>query len=403
MKPAAHAPGPAPGAPPTSPPAGGWPLALWLIPLLYLLFVTGEFLAMTHLTLNLTQRGHSAFAVGVVASSLWVGLFTASWLAHHAVERFGHARVMVWAGTTSTLAVAAMVIDDSPAAWAASAFLLGLSGGFVWVGGESWLAEDAPADRRGFFVGLFETSVGLGFVGGPALLPLSHAIGVAPLHVAVLLMALGGAGAVLLLRERAPPVGRAADALQAAGENAAARAAAAPLAWVVGLSGLLESGSLAMLPPISMQLGFDMTAAAVFGAVIGGGSALLQVPAGALADRIGLRRTMLGAWWIVSLATAVLAAAASDPGPSLWVVGFLLGGVGGSVYTLVVIELGHRHKGRTLVRAMALLVTAYTAGTTVGPVLGGALFDAAGLRGLAVALLVCCVAGLLIARRTLAR
>jgi len=65
----------------------------------------------------------------------------------------------------------------------------------------------------------------------------------------------------------------------------------------------------------------------------------------------------------------------------LLAVGFVLGGVGGAVYTLVVIELGHRLAGSGLVKAMGLLVTGYTGGTASGSVLGGWLFDVAGLAG----------------------
>jgi MFS family permease len=85
----------------------------------------------------------------------------------------------------------------------------------------------------------------------------------------------------------------------------------------------------------------------------------------------------------------------------LWPVGFVLGGVGGAVYTLVVIELGHRLNGSGLVRAMGLLVTGYTAGTAGGPALGGWLFDRAGLPGLAAVMTLCGLAGAGLAWRAL--
>jgi MFS family permease len=77
----------------------------------------------------------------------------------------------------------------------------------------------------------------------------------------------------------------------------------------------------------------------------------------------------------------------------------VLGGVGGAVYTLLVIELGHRLGGSGLVRAMALLITAYTAGSTVGPAIGGWLFDQTGLAGLAGTLLAIGAAAALLAAR----
>jgi predicted MFS family arabinose efflux permease len=69
----------------------------------------------------------------------------------------------------------------------------------------------------------------------------------------------------------------------------------------------------------------------------------------------------------------------------------------------VVIELGHRLVGSSLVKAMGLLVTAYTAGTAGGPVLGGWLFDLAGLQGLAAVMTLCGLAGAGLAWRALGR
>ena len=138
----------------------------------------------------------------------------------------------------------------------------------------------------------------------------------------------------------------------------------------------MESGISAMLPSISMRLGFDIAAAAGLGAVHRRRQRAAAVAlrragrphrpaprdgAGLGADRAGHRRAAARRGAAAARAVAV---------------GFVLGGVGGAVYTLVVIELGHRLAGSGLVKAMGLLVSAYTGGTVGGPVLGGWLFDA---------------------------
>lgn len=359
------------------------------IPAVYFLFVAGEFAAMTHMTLTLTQRGASAFWVGALASALWLGILASSLLAHRAVESFGHARVFVAATALSLLALLTLPWHANARAWMAATATLGIGGGLVWVAGESWLAEAAPRERRGLYIGLFETSVGLGLMAGPAVVHLCLQWEAPPLWVTVALMACGGLAALPLLRAPAPgdALRRHGEPPSLAAEPAAWRPVALPLAAVAVASGLMESGVSSLLPSISMRLGFDMAAAALLGTVIGAGSALLQGPFGWLADRAGLVRAMALAWAVVLATLATLLAAAQEPQRVLWAVGFVLAGVGGAVYTLVVIELGHRLGGSGLVRAMGLLVTAYTVGTTAGPALGGWLFDAAGLAGLAAALL----------------
>lgn len=380
----------------------GFAAVLWLIPGVYFLFVAAEFVVLTHLALTLTAQGASAFAVGALASAFWSGIFVASTAAHALVQRLGHARCFLLALAASALAVASLLPHDAYAGRLAAAAVMGLGGGLVWVSGEAWLAEAAPRERRGLLIGLFETSVGLGMLAGPALLPLSLWAGVSPLAVALVLMAAGFACALPLLHVAEPEF----DVHAASASDDARngwRAFAVPLAAVAAASGLMESGTSSLLPSISMRLGFALDTAAWLGAFIGAGSALLQAPFGALADRIGLGRAMALAWTLVLGATLSLWVGAGAPQQVLWPVGFVLGGVGGAVYTLVVIELGHRLVGSGLVKAMGLLVTAYTAGTAGGPALGGWLFDRAGLPGLAAVMTLCGLVGAGLARRALRR
>jgi MFS family permease len=369
-----------------SPRGTAW--VLWTIPAVYFVFVAAEFAAMTQMALSLTEAGRPAFDVGLLATALWAGILLSSGAATRVIARHGHARVFVAATAGATLALATLALHERYAGWLAGAFVLGLGGGLVWVAGEAWLAEAAPRDRRGFFVGLFETAVGLGLMAGPAIVSLMAWAGGSTLVLSVALMLLALGASLTLLGHRAPSSNEGLPDAQgrAVGRRAAMVSLALPLVGVSVLSGLMESGVSALLPSVSMRLGFDLETAALLGTVIGAGSALLQPPAGHLADRWGTRRVTLGAWAVVLVANLVLLAVARDPGAVLWGVGFTLGGVGGAVYTLMVIELGHRLTGSALVRAVALLVTSYSVGTALGPMLGGWMFDQHGLAGLAATL-----------------
>ncbi len=380
--------------------------ALWLIPGIYALLVTGEFLAMTQLALALTARGASALAVGVLASSFWLGILAASLRAERVIARLGHSRSFIAAMGVSTAAFGVLAFQDGYVGWLVGVVAMGLAGGVLWVNGEAWLAEASPAARRGFYVGLFQTAVGIGLVGGPALLTLLQRGPLPPLAVALALAVVALGAAVMGLRGQDPPAHRSASPAGEVAAHAAdgARRAAWPLVGVATIAGVLEVGSGALLPSISMRLAANAEAAAWLGALIGLGSALLPTPSGLLADRLGLRRVMNGGWLLIVVATLVLAVVSATRGaaaaPLLWPVGFVLGGMGATIYTLVVIDFGQRFTGPALLRVMALLVTGYTAGTSLGPAVGGALFDAAGLPGLAAGLFACSVAGSLLAWRT---
>ncbi len=393
---------------------------LWIIPLVYFVFVSAEFAAFTELALRATQEGRRALEVGVLASCLWLGILVSSARAHAVVERVGHARVFVGANLLAALAMATLPWHGVFWAWCAAMGVLGLAGGLVWVTGEAWLAELAPPERRGFFVGLFETAVGLGLMAGPALVTLAAHLQWPLLVMAAGLMVLAWV-ASLRLMVAAAPVTASADVdsddlatepavpaphppgLPGQGVVPSPPSVAWPLVLVASLSGLMESGVSSMLPSLSMRMGFSLEHAAWLGTVIGAGSALLQPPAGHLADRLGTRRIALGAWLVVMLANAVLLLVGGRHSEVLWGVGFVLGGVGGAVYTLLIIDLGHRLQGVLLVKAIAGLVVAYSAGTSLGPLVGGALFDASGIQGLALAFVLLSGLGILATAKGLVR
>lgn len=359
--------------------------ALWIIPAVYFVFVAAEFALMTHMALQATADGRSTFVVGLLATALWAGILLASTQAHAAVRRHGHARVLVTATAIATLAAATTTPHEALAGWLGAAFVLGLCGGCGWVAGEAWIVEASPSAQRGLFIGLFETAVGLGLMAGPALVPLTRSLGLDTPTSGTVLMLVACLASLALLGAEPPGSGEQREGCGRA-PDAWRTMALAPLA-IAMLSGLMESGVSALLPSIAMRLGTSLESAAWLGACIGAGSALIQPPAGHLADRFGVRRITLLAWLMVLLANTLLLWAADDPAPVLWVVGFTLGGVGGAVYTLMIVELGHRLAGAALVRAIGLLVTAYSIGTAAGPMIGGALFDVGGFASLATALL----------------
>jgi MFS family permease len=394
----------APRAASASPGEGASPV-LWLIPAVYFLFIAGEFAAVTAIALTLTDQGASTLTVGVLVSALWLGILAASMRAHAWVARHGHARAFVGAMLWSLVSLASMALHSGFGGWLAAAVALGLGGGLVWVAGESWLAEAAPAAKRGLFVGLFETAVGLGLMAGPALVPLGLWLDASPVVLGNLLVLAAVTVSLALLRVPLPIPEPEAPAREPGADMAAVatawRTVAMPLVTLAALSGVMESGISSLLPSISMRLGFEMAAAAALGTVIGAGSALLQSPFGLLADRTGMPRAMALAWALVVASLAALVIGADQPRALLWGVGFLLGGVGGAIYTLVVIELGHRLRGAGLVKAMGLLVTGYTLGTAGGPAAGGWLFDQLGLRGLSAVLLGVAVVGCALAWRAM--
>ena len=367
--------------------------ALWAIPLVYFLLVAAEYVAMTHIAFVLTQQHYSATAVGFVATLMWLGIFSGSLLASHVTPRYGREATFRRSVQALVLSFGMIALMQGYWPWALLGYVLGVVVGVIWVTGEAWLAEIAPPARRGYYVGLFETCVGIGMMTGPVLLALIDRVDGPPLWIAF------GMGLVTLATGRllphsAAPVQPGDDEVDKPDESYPWKGLLFGIAGVSLISGLLESGSAAMLPGLSLRLGFSVQQAAWLGAVIGAGSALLQTPAGHLSDRVGQHRILLACWSALVLSSVSLGVWGQQHHAVLWLSGFSFGGMGGVIYTLAMVELGHKLQGKVLVRATSVLVVCYTAGSASGPVLGGWLFDRGGLVWLAAGLGSTAVVGL---------
>ncbi len=369
--------------------------ALALLPAAYLLLVAAEFLALTHITLALTGQGRGALAVGLVVAAFWVGIVAATSTAHVMVRRWGTARLVPVACGLEALLMVGMALTPAYEVWLLGLLATGFLGGVLWVCCEAWMVELAPPGQQGLCIGIFETGVGLGMMAGPAVLVWVLPLGVSPLAWASVMLVCSTALFVplrLLAGKKAP------SRLEGAGciplqDARPTMALLGPLAVMGALGGLLESGFTGLLPSLALRLDFSVSGAAWLGALVGAGSALLQTPSGMACDRWGCARSMRVAWSVLLVTNLAL----WFWGPAfpwlLWLTGFVLGGVGGAVYTLVVVEMGRRLEGAALVRGMSWMVTAYALGTIAGPLLGGWAFDQSGLSGAALLLVVLSVLG----------
>ena len=158
-----------------------------------------------------------------------------------------------------------------------------------------------------------------------------------------------------------------------------------PLTMAIGfIGGFFESGITSILPLYGLALGLGAAAAALLVSSSGLGSALMMLPASLLADRLAhhpqqrfgdefaARRVILRACAAITLlATLLIPFVAGTP----WLaapVAFLWGGAGGCLYTMVMIDIGSREDGITLVNSTAVLVLSYTLGGVLAPALGAA-------------------------------
>lgn len=331
------------------------------------LFMYGPLLLFT-----LKERGLSTSTIGLFSAAQWLGMalatpFTALW-----VRRLGARRALLISAAVPFVAFTLMNLTERIAVWTPLYLLAGVAGSLRWIVAEAMVAELAPAARRGRIVGLFETMVGLTFVVGPALLAALTSAEVDAHWVRW--VATGLMGAALLLSWRVP-------ALHSHLEDQGTRLGvlgildavrAAPVVMVAGLvGGFFEAGLASVLPLYGLAIGLSAALAALLVSASGLGSAVMMVPIGELVDRWGQVRVWRACALLNLLATLMLPWV-GEMGALAWVVAVLWGGAGGGLYTVAMIDIGHRHQGVALVSATSVLVMSYTLGGMMAPALGGA-------------------------------
>jgi len=357
--------------------------------------LTGFFLFGPWLLFTLKDQGLGTAAVGAFGSLQWAGLLVATPFASSWAQRLGPRLALLVSGLIPLFALAAMVMTTSRTLWALLYFVAGMASTLRWILAEATVAELAPAQRRGRVMGLFAMMIGVTFMAGPALLSVLLAASWDTRAVGWVAVAWVGLGVLLQLPVRPPVHGhQAAPSARAGWRGTLGALRAAPVVMLTGfVGGFFESGLASTLPLYGLVAGFSTTLSALLVSASGLGSTLLAPVAGELADRLpaaAVRRACV----LASLVAALALLLVPFWTPLAWVIAFVWGGAGAALYTLAMVEIGHRHQGLALVNSTAVLVMAYTAGGMLAPAAGGLMLQWAPALGFPALLLAVAALGL---------
>jgi MFS family permease len=353
--------------------------------------LVGNFMLSPLLLLRLKSAGMSTALAGSFAAMSWIGIFCVTPFASAIVRRLGRRRAFWLSAAVPALTAIGFALTTRHAAWFPLTLLAGLAAGLRWVLSEAMVAELSLPQWRGRAVALFETMLGATFVIGPALLAAIGPQRPAALGAAIVCIALGAVISAAIPALADPPHAPTAEA-DAAAENSAAETGwrgvwqalrARPAFMAVGfVGGFFESGLSSILPLYGLSAGMGATVAVMLVSASGLGSAGLVFPLGWLADRMARGDPVRARHRLMrDCAGVTLAAALALP----WLIGnpwaagalaFLWGGMGGGLYTLVMVDIGSRARGIALVNGTAVLVLAYTLGGVLAPALGALALQA---------------------------
>lgn len=322
-------------------------------------------LSMPLVSLRLEAWGYGAFAIGVMAAMPAIGVLLGAGLSSRLAAWFGTAMLMrlcLWAGA---LSIGLLALLPSYAVWLVLRLLIGSVLTIVFILGESWINQLVVERWRGRLVALYGSSYALSQLTGPLLL------GVLGTETDYGFWA--GAGLLvvspflLLARSGAP---RTQSAHVSLVDLMGFCRHLPVIAWAIALFAAFEALILTLLPVYCVSQGYTPSVALYMVSAVVVGDALLQLPIGALADRMS-RRTLFGGCAMMlllsSLAIPLLIGTAL-----IWPVWVLFGASAGGLFTLSLVMIGERYRDDALVRANAHVAQLWGVGCLIGPLVAGA-------------------------------
>jgi MFS family permease len=338
---------------------------------------------MTHplFAIRLEAQGWSSGFIGlsgamVALASLMIGPFMP-----RLIGRIGLARFLALGCVAAALLILTFPLVENYWVWLVLRFLHGTASTMLFIGSEAWIVADAEPQSRGRVVGLYATTLSLGFAAGPLLLtgvgfggwtPFAACAALSLLCLLPLATAWGSA-------PKADP-----DDMGAIPPLRFLRTDPTVMGAVI-LFGAIEFGVMALLPVWGVKLGMERDAATFLVSILVLGNVALQIPLGALADRWNRRVMLICCGFTCLVAAALMPVFAGSTWP-LWTLLFVWGGLVAGLYTIGLVELGSRYSGAALVSANAAVVASYGIGAMGGPLLVGAAMDAVEPHGLSIAL-----------------
>ena len=321
--------------------------------------------SMPLVSFRLESWGYGAFAIGVMAAMPAIGVLVGASLASKLAARFGTPglmRLCLWCGA---LSIGLLALLPSYPVWLVLRLLIGVVLTIIFILGESWINQLVVEQWRGRLVALYGSAYALSQLSGPLLLGLVGSEGDYGFWIGVVLLTL--APLLLMGRDGAPST----ESCSVTFSDLLGFCRGLPaIAWAVALFAAFEAMILTLLPIYCLRQGFTADIALAMVSTVVVGDALLQLPIGALADRLSRRSLFTGCAVLLMLSS--LAVPFLLDTLLIWPLWVIFGASAGGLFTLSLILIGERYRDDALVRANAHVAQLWGIGCLIGPLAAGA-------------------------------
>ncbi|MCL6605367.1 MAG: MFS transporter [Paenibacillus sp.] len=324
------------------------------------------------LSIILEQKGVSSSLNGLNAASLYIGSFAMTLIAERALGAIGFKKLIASGISLVLVCLLLFPVISGIKAWFVLRLLVGVGDSAINYAAQLWVLLMTPPEHRGRNLSLYGMSYGLGFSLGPLGISLLHFGQSVPFITLAFLFLM-----VLILTVTKLPNSRP-DKVES-GEGQAKRFGRSySLAWYALIPALLYGYMEATLnsnfPVYGLRIGYSKDQIAALLPFAGIGGLLLQLPLGLWSDRFGRKKVLMICGTVGGLAFTLLPLA-KDHFSITFLLLMIAGGFVGSFFSLGLAYAADILPRNLLPAANVVSSFHYSAGSIVGPGLGGLLLE----------------------------
>jgi len=356
-------------------------------------FFTGIAIGYFFTVLVIVQKlnGYSEGIIGFISASFSLGLMIAGFFVSKILANIRIYRMLLLSVSIQTICVLLIFIYFTPINLALCSFLMGIMGGMNWMTMDTWANIVSNDKNRGKSIGLYNSSMSVGFAIGPLLVAIFGTQGFFPIILCLFLMIIR-IPALYFIRHHINNV----EVPEQVKKINFSFIKMAPFIFVViFISGINDSSFVALFPAFMINELFSDKSIGFYFFIGAFGGVITQPFVGALSDKIDKRKFLFSLLichiiWPLLLFNFITIQIIIILSVIIW------GFASVSLYTVALAYLGERVSVKEISIATSLFIIVYESGEFFGPIIVGFSMNKFGNTGFIYSILLITILSLLI-------
>jgi len=341
-------------------------------------FLTGVALGYFFTVIVITQKlnAYTESTIGIVAASFSLGLVSAGFFVSKILSKLGLYRMLLLSVSVQTVSVLAIFIFFNPINLAICHLMMGIMGGMNWMTMDTWVNIVSNDKNRGKAIGLYNSSISIGFAIGPLIVAFFGSQGLIPIILCLLLMIIR-IPALFIIKSHINNV----KIPEQINKINFSLVKVAPFIFIaIFIGGINDSSFGALFPAYMINEQFTDRSIGFYFFVGAFGGVLTQPFVGALADKINKRKFLFSLLichiiWPLLLYNFILI-------PLIIILSVIVWGFASiSIYTVALSYLGERVSIKEISIATSVFIIIYEGGEFFGPLIVGLSMNKFGNSG----------------------